>query len=228
MQIKIFNIIDILIIEDEVDIREGISEYLSEVGYEVKVASDGQEGIDLFRQNKFDLVLLDIMLPKINGFGVLSQIRETSNVPVIMLTAMNDDYSQIMSFNEKADDYITKPFSVVILHKRIEALLRRIQGKENKNKWLYKDVEVDFLGFSAKKQGKTVDLKPKEIKLLELLLKYKNQVLTRSQMLDNLWDVEETPLDRVIDVYIKHIRKKLGIDCIITVKGIGYKFEEKL
>ncbi len=220
--------INILIIEDEVDIREGISEYLSEVGYEVKVASDGQEGIDLFRQNKFDLVLLDIMLPKINGFGVLSQIRETSNVSVIMLTAMNDDYSQIMSFNEKADDYITKPFSVVILHKRIEALLRRIQGKENTNKWLYKDVEVDFLGFSAKKQGKTVDLKPKEIKLLELLLKYKNQVLTRSQMLDNLWDVEETPLDRVIDVYIKNIRKKLGIDCIITVKGIGYKFEEKL
>ena len=220
--------INILIIEDEVDIREGISEYLSEVGYEVKVASDGQEGIDLFRQNKFDLVLLDIMLPKINGFGVLSQIRETSNVPVIMLTAMNDDYSQIMSFNEKADDYITKPFSVVILHKRIEALLRRIQGKENTNKWLYKDVEVDFLGFSAKKQGKTVDLKPKEIKLLELLLKYKNQVLTRSQMLDNLCDVEETPLDRVIDVYIKNIRKKLGIDCIITVKGIGYKFEEKL
>lgn len=220
--------INILIIEDEVDIREGISEYLSEVWYEVKVASDGQEGIDLFRQNKFDLVLLDIMLPKINGFGVLSQIRETSNVPVIMLTAMNDDYSQIMSFNEKADDYITKPFSVVILHKRIEALLRRIQGKENTNKWLYKDVEVDFLGFSAKKQGKTVDLKPKEIKLLELLLKYKNQVLTRSQMLDNLWDVEETPFDRVIDVYIKNIRKKLGIDCIITVKGIGYKFEEKL
>ena len=220
--------INILIIEDEVDIREGISEYLSEVGYEVKVTSDGQEGIDLFRQNKFDLVLLDIMLPKINGFGVLSQIRETSNVPVIMLTAMNDDYSQIMSFNEKADDYITKPFSVVILHKRIEALLRRIPGKENTNKWLYKDVEVDFLGFSAKKQGKTVYLKPKEIKLLELLLKYKNQVLTRSQMLDNLWDVEETPLDRVIDVYIKNIRKKLGIDCIITVKGIGYKFEEKL
>ena len=220
--------INILIIEDEVDIREGISEYLSEVGYEVKVASDGQEGIDLFRQNKFDLVLLDIMLPKINGFGVLSQIRETSNVPVIMLTAMNDDYSQIMSFNEKADDYITKPFSVVILHKRIEALLRRIPGKENTNKWLYKDVEVDFLGFSAKKQGKTVDLKPKEIKLLELLLKYKNQVLTRSQMLDNLCDVEETPIDRVIDVYIKNIRKKLGIDCIITVKGIGYKFEEKL
>lgn len=217
----------ILIVEDERDIREGISEYLSEIGYEVMLAEDGQEGINLFKEHKFDLVILDIMLPKINGFGVLNQIREISNVPVIMLTAMSDDYSQIMSFNEKADDYITKPFSVIILHKRIEALLRRSQDVENTNKWLYKDIEVDFLGFSAKKQGESVDLKPKEIKLLELLLKYKNQVLTRGQILDNLWDIDEAPTNRVIDVYIKNLRKKLLIDCIVTVKGIGYKFEEK-
>ena len=181
----------ILIVEDERDIREGISEYLSEVGYEVMVAEDGQEGIDLFKGSKFDLVVLDIMLPKINGFGVLNQIRKISNVPVIMLTAMSDDYTQIMSFNEKADDYITKPFSVIILQKRIEALLRRSQDVENTNKWVYKDIEVDFLGFSAKKQGESVDLKPKEIKLLELNLKYKNQVLTRGQILDNLWDIDE-------------------------------------
>ena len=176
----------ILIVEDEIDIREGISEYLSEVGYDVMVAEDGQEGIDLFKSNEFDLVLLDIMLPKINGFGVLSQIREISDVPVMMLTAMTDDYSQIMSFNEKADDYITKPFSVVVLHKRIEALQRRIQGRQQNNKWIYKDVEVDFLGFCAKKDNNPVDLKPKEIKLLELLIKHKNQVLTRNQMLDSL------------------------------------------
>ena len=222
--------VNILLADDHRMVREGLKQLL-EMDDNINVVSeadDGYECLNYANKTQPDIILLDIMLPKINGFGVLSQIRETSNVPVIMLTAMNDDYSQIMSFNEKADDYITKPFSVVILHKRIEALLRRIQGKENTNKWLYKDVEVDFLGFSAKKQGKTVDLKPKEIKLLELLLKYKNQVLTRSQMLDNLWDVEETPLDRVIDVYIKNIRKKLGIDCIITVKGIGYKFEEKL
>ena len=206
----------ILIVEDEIDIREGISEYLSEVGYDVMVAEDGQEGIDLFKSNEFDLVLLDIMLPKINGFGVLSQIREISDVPVMMLTAMTDDYSQIMSFNEKADDYITKPFSVVVLHKRIEALQRRIQGRQQNNKWIYKDVEVDFLGFCAKKDNNPVDLKPKEIKLLELLIKHKNQVLTRNQMLDS-----------VIDVYIKNLRKKLDLDCITTVKGIGYKFEDK-
>ena len=217
----------ILIVEDEIDIREGISEYLSEVGYDVMVAEDGQEGIDLFKSNEFDLVLLDIMLPKINGFGVLSQIREISDVPVMMLTAMTDDYSQIMSFNEKADDYITKPFSVVVLHKRIEALQRRIQGRQQNNKWIYKDVEVDFLGFCAKKDNNPVDLKPKEIKILELLIKHKNQVLTRNQMLDSLWEIDEAPADRVIDVYIKNLRKKLDLDCITTVKGIGYKFEDK-
>ena len=217
----------ILIVEDEIDIREGISEYLSEVGYDVMVAEDGQEGIDLFKSNEFDLVLLDIMLPKINGFGVLSQIREISDVPVMMLTAMTDDYSQIMSFNEKADDYITKPFSVVVLHKRIEALQRRIQGRQQNNKWIYKDVEVDFLGFCAKKDNNPVDLKPKEIKLLDLLIKHKNQVLTRNQMLDSLWEIDEAPADRVIDVYIKNLRKKLDLDCITTVKGIGYKFEDK-
>ena len=217
----------ILIVEDEIDIREGISEYLSEVGYDVMVAEDGQEGIDLFKSNEFDLVLLDIMLPKINGFGVLSQIREISDVPVMMLTAMTDDYSQIMSFNEKADDYITKPFSVVVLHKRIEALQRRIQGRQQNNKWIYKDVEVDFLGFCAKKDNNPVDLKPKEIKLLELLIKHKNQVLTRNQMLNSLWEIDEAPADRVIDVYIKNLRKKLDLDCITTVKGIGYKFEDK-
>ena len=217
----------ILIVEDEIDIREGISEYLSEVGYDVMVAEDGQEVNDLFKSNEFDLVLLDIMLPKINGFGVLSQIREISDVPVMMLTAMTDDYSQIMSFNEKADDYITKPFSVVVLHKRIEALQRRIQGRQQNNKWIYKDVEVDFLGFCAKKDNNPVDLKPKEIKLLELLIKHKNQVLTRNQMLDSLWEIDEAPADRVIDVYIKNLRKKLDLDCITTVKGIGYKFEDK-
>ena len=217
----------ILIVEDEIDIREGISEYLSEVGYDVMVAEDGQEGIDLFKSNEFDLVLLDIMLPKINGFGVLSQIREISDVPVMMLTAMTDDYSQIMSFNEKADDYITKPFSVVVLHKRIEALQRRIQGRQQNNKWIYKDVEVDFLGFCAKKDNNPVDLKPKEIKLLELLIKHKNQVLTRNQMLESLWEIDQAPADRVIDVYIKNLRIKLDLDCISSVKGIVYKFEDK-
>ena len=219
--------INILIVEDEKEIREGVSEYLSEVGYNVISAEDGMQAIELFKNSKIDLVILDIMLPKANGFVVLNKIRQESNVPVIMLTAMSDDYTQIMSFDEKADDYITKPFSIIVLHKRIEALLRRgVKVSENK-KWFYGDIEIDFEGYSARKNGENIDLKPKEIKLIELLLKYEGKVLTRAQILDNLWNIEESPNDRVIDVYIKNIRKKLELDCIITVKGIGYKFEEQ-
>lgn len=219
--------INILIVEDEKEIREGVSEYLSEVGYNVISAEDGMQAIELFKNSKIDLVILDIMLPKANGFVVLNKIRQESNVPVIMLTAMSDDYTQIMSFDEKADDYITKPFSIIVLHKRIEALLRRgVKVSENK-KWCYGDIEIDFEGYSARKNGENIDLKPKEIKLIELLLKYEGKVLTRAQILDNLWNIEESPNDRVIDVYIKNIRKKLLLDCIVTVKGIGYKFEEQ-
>ena len=199
----------------------------SEVGYNVISAEDGMQAIELFKNSKIDLVILDIMLPKANGFVVLNKIRQESNVPVIMLTAMSDDYTQIMSFDEKADDYITKPFSIIVLHKRIEALLRRgVKVSENK-KWFYRDIEIDFEGYSARKNGENIDLKPKEIKLIELLLKYEGKVLTRAQILDNLWNIEESPNDRVIDVYIKNIRKKLLLDCIVTVKGIGYKFEEQ-
>ena len=219
--------INILIVEDEKEIREGVSEYLSEVGYNVISAEDGMQAIELFKNSKIDLVILDIMLPKANGFVVLNKIRQESNVPVIMLTAMSDDYTQIMSFDEKADDYITKPFSIIVLHKRIEALLRRgVKVSENK-KWFYGDIEIDFEGYSARKNGENIDLKPKEIKLIELLLQYEGKVLTRAQILDNLWRIEEAPNDRVIDVYIKNIRKKLLLDCIVTVKGIGYKFEEQ-
>lgn len=219
--------INILIVEDEKEIREGVSEYLSEVGYNVISAEDGMQAIELFKNSKIDLVILDIMLPKANGFVVLNKIRQESNVPVIMLTAMSDDYTQIMSFDEKADDYITKPFSIIVLHKRIEALFRRgVKVSENK-KWFYGDIEIDFEGYSARKNGENIDLKPKEIKLIELLLKYEGKVLTRAQILDNLWSIEESPNDRVIDVYIKNIRKKLLLDCIVTVKGIGYKFEEQ-
>lgn len=219
--------INILIVEDEKEIREGVSEYLAEVGYSVISAEDGMQAIELFKNNKIDLVILDIMLPKANGFVVLNKIRQESNVPIIMLTAMSDDYTQIMSFDEEADDYITKPFSIIVLHKRIEALLRRgVKVSENK-KWCYGDIEIDFEGYSARKNGENIDLKPKEIKLIELLLKYEGKVLTRAQILDNLWRIEEAPNDRVIDVYIKNIRKKLLLDCIVTVKGIGYKFEEK-
>ena len=217
----------ILVIEDEEAIADALIHMLIKNKYLADACYDGESGLDNALTGIYDLIILDIMLPKANGFVVLNKIRQESNVPVIMLTAMSDDYTQIMSFDEEADDYITKPFSIIVLHKRIEALLRRgVKVSENK-KWCYGDIEIDFEGYSARKNGENIDLKPKEIKLIELLLKYEGKVLTRAQILDNLWRIEEAPNDRVIDVYIKNIRKKLLLDCIVTVKGIGYKFEEK-
>lgn len=215
----------LLLVEDEEATREAVGEFLQERGYAVSCAKDGDEGIQMFQKDAYDLVLLDIMLPKANGFIVLNQIRKRSSVPVLMVTAMSDEYTQIMSFDEQADDYITKPFSLLLLEKRIEALLRRVQPFNHDNIWKYKEVEVDFDGYSATLFQKKVDLKPKEITLLKLLLDHAGQVLTRSQILDYLWE-EDAPLDRVIDVYIKNLRKKLQLDCISTVKGIGYKFED--
>ena len=221
--------INILIIEDEVDIREGISEYLSEVGYEVKVASDGQEGIDLFRQNKFDLVLLDIMLPKINGFGVLSQIRETSNVPVIMLTAMNDDYSQIMSFNEKADDYITKPFSAKVLVAKVKALLKRANTPKDLNISEYNGLKINKSSHEVTINNNEIYLSPKEYDLLIYLTSNEGIALSRDKILDNVWGFDYYGDIRTVDTNIKRLREKLldKSNYIATVRGSGYKFEVK-
>lgn len=218
----------ILIVEDEKTTREGIAEYLTVKGYEVVAVGDGEDAIHSFIHTRFDLVILDIMLPKADGFAVLKTIRETSRTSVLMLTAMDDEYTQIMSFEEQADDYMSKPFSLAVLEKRIEALLRRSKPDYSRELWIYGDGKVDFSGFSATYKEEPVDVKPKEIKILHLLVEHSGQVLTREQILDRLWEHEEAPLDRVIDVYIKNLRKKLHLDCIKTVKGVGYKYEESI
>lgn len=218
----------ILLVEDEETTREGIAEYLTVKGYEVVAVEDGEDAIHEFSRTVFDLVVLDIMLPKADGFDVLKTIRDSSRTSVLMLTAMDDEYTQIMSFEEQADDYMSKPFSLAVLEKRIEALLRRRRPDYNRELWIYGDGKVDFSGFSATYQEEAVDVKPKEIKLLQLLVEHPGQVLTREQILDKLWDYEEAPLDRVIDVYIKNLRKNLHLDCIKTVRGIGYKYEESV
>lgn len=218
----------ILVVEDDETTREGIKEFLDFKGYEVLSASDGQEAIDIFEGQDFDLVILDIMLPRADGFQVLTRIREHGQTRVLMLTAMDDEYTQLLSFDQEADDYMSKPFSLAVLERRIKALLRRSRPSINKGEWVYGDAKVDFLGYSASYKGLDVDIKPKEIKLLNLLIDHEGQALSRCQILDQLWDDEEAPLDRVIDVYIKNLRKKLHLDCIITVKGVGYKYEGSL
>ena len=163
------------------------------------------------------------MLPDIDGFQILKQIRQKYTFPVIMLTAVTDEETQVQTFDNLADDYICKPFSLILLLKRIEALLRARYKTENT--WKYKDAVVDFSGYRATYLGKDAAVTPKEIKLLAVLLENAGQVVSRDQILDRIWGEEESPFDRVVDVYVKNLRKKLQLDCIITVKGVGYKLE---
>ena len=206
-------------------------DFLISRGYLVTEAVDGEEAVKKFcesGQSVFDLVILDVMLPKMNGILVLKEIRKRSKVPVLMLTALSDEGTQLASFDNLADDYLCKPFSLLILEKRIEALMRRLKDtqKEEASKWAREGALVDFLEYKGYLNGVDVDLKPKEVELLKLLIENPKVTLRREQILEELWK-DELPYDRVIDVYIKNLRKKLQIDCIKTVKGVGYCYAEK-
>ena len=225
------NIKKILLVEDEKIAREGVRDFLISRGYLVIEAEDGEEAVKKFcesGQSELDLVILDVMLPKMNGILVLKEIRKRSEVPVLMLTALSDEGTQLASFDNLADDYLCKPFSLLILEKRIEALMRRLENtqKEEVSKWAREGVLVDFLEYKGYLNGVDVDLKPKEVELLKLLIENPKVTLRREQILEELWK-DELPYDRVIDVYIKNLRKKLQVDCIKTVKGVGYCYVEK-
>lgn len=215
----------IMVVEDDRQTNDAVSEYLSTLGYQIFSAYDGDEALHLFEQHNIDLMILDLMLPKKTGHAVLHEIRAKSSVLVLMLTAISDEYTQVTIFDEQADDYITKPFSMVLLGCRVAALLRRSRQTVFPDTLRFGDITVDFSGYTAKGPQGKIDLTPKEIDLLKLLVDHKGLVLTRSQMLDSLWGADCPIIDRTIDTYIKNLRKKLHLDCIITVKGIGYKFE---
>lgn len=215
----------LLIVEDDRQTNEAICEYLKSAGHKIVPAYDGAEAVQIFNRENIDLVVLDIMLPKITGLAVLHGIRQKSSVPVLMLTAIEDEYTQVTSFDEQADDYITKPFSMVLVGRRITALLRRSGKNIVSDTMTFGDVVVNFSGYTAKDANGRIDITPKEIDLLKLLVEHKGLVLTRSQILDDLWGIDNPIIDRTIDTYIKNLRKKLRLDCIVTVKGIGYKYE---
>ena len=217
----------ILIVEDDVDTNEALSEYFEEAGYQVVSAYDGEEAISLFSENSIDLVILDIMLPKITGLAVLNTIRKSSQVPVLMLTAIEDEFTQVSSFDCLADDYMTKPFSIMVLDKRVAALLRRSEHTKELDIWTYGDLTVNFSGYSATNNDGEIDIAPKELDLLKFLVKHKGIVLSRNQILDGVWGENSFVMDRLVDTYIKNLRKKLKLDCIVTIQGIGYKLEVK-
>lgn len=218
----------LLVIEDDINTNEAICEYMKSAGHTILSALDGEEGLLLAKEPSIDLVVLDIMLPKIDGMTVLRELRKCSTVPILMLTAIEDEHTQATSFDAEADDYITKPFSMVLLGKRITALLRRSGKNPEILRVQFGDITVDFGGYAAWNQAGRIDLTPKEIELLKLLLEHKGLVLTRSQILDELWGYDAPIIDRTVDTYIKNLRKKLNLDRIITVKGVGYKYEELL
>ena len=201
---------------------------MKSAGHTILSALDGEEGLLLAKEPSIDLVVLDIMLPKIDGMTVLRELRKCSTVPILMLTAIEDEHTQATSFDAEADDYITKPFSMVLLGKRITALLRRSGKNPEILRVQFGDIIVDFGGYAAWNQTGRIDLTPKEIELLKLLLEHKGLVLTRSQILDELWGYDAPIIDRTVDTYIKNLRKKLNLNRIITVKGVGYKYEELL
>ena len=218
----------LLVIEDDINTNEAICEYMKSAGHTILSALDGEEGLLLAKEPSIDLVVLDIMLPKIDGMTVLRELRKCSTVPILMLTAIEDEHTQATSFDAEADDYITKPFSMVLLGKRITALLRRSGKNPEILRVQFGDITVDFGGYAAWNQAGRIDLTPKEIELLKLLLEHKGLVLTRSQILDELWGYDAPIIDRTVDTYIKNLRKKLNLNRIITFKGVGYKYEELL
>ena len=215
----------ILIVEDDKSTNDAICEYLKPAGHRPIPAYDGAEALEIFCRAPIDLIVLDIMLPHISGLSVLQEIRKTSSVPILMLTAIEDEHTQVASFDGNADDYITKPFSMVLLGRRITALLRRSGQTQPLDIMTFGDVTVSFSGYTASGPEGKIDITPKEIDLLRLLVEHKGLVLTRSQILDELWGDDYPIIDRTIDTYIKNLRKKLRLDCIVTVKGIGYKYE---
>ena len=216
----------ILVVEDDQIIREGISEYLSEFGYDIVQAKDGQEALLNFDRYEINLVILDIQIPFLNGLEVLKEIRKKSELPVLMLTAFNDEEYKINAFSSLADGYMEKPFSLPVLKVRIDSLIKRYYKEVEK--FIYKDLEVNFSSYTAKVKDEFIDVNAKELEILKYLLENEGHVLTRNQIIDNVWkETEDIPFDRVIDVYIKELRKKLKLDCIITIRNVGYKLERK-
>ena len=216
---------NILVVEDDQSIREGIAAFLSEFGYTIMEAKDGREALLKFNK-ELHLVILDIQIPFVNGLEVLKEIRKQSKLPVLILTAFSDEEYKIDAFTSLADGYMEKPFSLPLLKARIDSLIEKNYGQEEK--FSYKNVEVDFSGYTAKVEGKSVDMNAKEVEILMYLFENEGQALTREQILDHVWkETEEIPFDRVIDVYIKELRKKLKLDCIFTIRNVGYKLERE-
>ena len=220
----------ILIVEDEIEIQSILKELLLDAGYQVDTASDGLEGITAFRQKTYDLILLDLMLPKIDGYAVREMIRKESEVPVLMITALDEEDDQVKGFEVLADDYITKPFSLKLVLKRVEALLRRrgsVIDEGEKQVFCYREIQLDITGMQVHVSGKEVALTKLELDLLHLFMRNQGRVFTRDELLNLVWGYDYTGYEKAVNIHIMNLRWKLGVDYIEAVRGVGYRFAKK-
>lgn len=219
----------ILVVEDDLDIQELLQNFLQESGYDITVANDGLEAINLFSDDDFDLILLDILLPKIDGFSVCEFIRKKSQIPIIILTALNGEKEQIKGLDLQVDDYITKPFSMPVLVRKIAAVLRRAsKTPDQEHKTIsYDNLILDFDDYTASVNGISYELTQREFEVLRELLLNRGRILTRQNLLNKLWKYDFYGDERVIDTHIKNLRKKLNITFIQTIRGVGYKIDKE-
>lgn len=219
----------ILVVDDEILIRNVINEYLKKEGFEYIEAENGEQAINIIKKEDVDLIIMDIMMPRLDGFSAAKEIKKIKDIPIIMLSARKEEYDKLTGFDLGIDDYVTKPFSPKELIARVKAVLSRIQTKETDDKYIYKDLEINYIGRTLKIENKEIPLTPKEYELLCFFVKNEGIALSREQLLNNIWNYDFYGDDRTIDTHIKMLRNNLGKyrDLIKTVRTIGYKYETK-
>lgn len=219
----------ILVVDDEMLIRNVINEYLKKEGFEYIEAENGEQAINIIKKENIDLIIMDVMMPRLDGFSAAKEIKKIKDIPIIMLSARKEEYDKLTGFDLGIDDYVTKPFSPKELIARVKAVLSRIQTKEIDEKYAYKDLEINYVGRTVKIENKEIPLTPKEYELLCFFVKNEGIALSREQLLNNIWNYDFYGDDRTIDTHIKMLRNNLGKyrDLIKTVRTIGYKYETK-
>ena len=221
----------LLVVDDEKGIREVIREYSEFNGHEVTEAEDGMTAVGFCKLNEYDLIVMDIMMPRLDGYSACKEIRKISNVPIIMLSARGEEYDKLFGFELGIDDYVVKPFSPKELMARINAVLSRNASRESDTPQVLKfdGLEIDIPGRTVTVDGERIELTPKEYDLLFYLVENKNIALSRDRLLSDIWGYDFFGDDRTIDTHIKNLRNNLGNyrDYIVTMRGVGYKFEAK-
>ena len=218
----------ILVVEDDYKSQQLLQQFLTSNGYKVDCANDGLEGIQMYKDRNYNLILLDIVMPNLDGFSMCKMIRKESYVPIIFVTALSSESDQIKGFDLLCDDYIVKPFSYNLLIKRIEAVLRRSKEDKAGVYLTFEKIKLNLKTYSAEIDGKIIDLTLKEINILKSLIENYPQVVTREKLLDSIWGYDYFGDTRIVDAHIKNIRKKIILPYIKTVKGIGYTLQKDI